>query len=425
MQMDLPYKLMNPKQRDLLVGAYLEAGWSQSAIAGIFGCEESTVSGWVKSLRKNRIIHEETRVADYGAELEWVEQSMRSRPHEQKFCDERRIRAGINPDEMDCVVVPANIGNRKPKDSPELRELRLRIVARFAAYELYRYLANKPDAVVGVSFGRSMELMVGYIERIMAQMPPRLSRQFARVKVFNLSPDFGVDAISITSADDSFHPFRYCASSLAVRLALALRTTGLVHNTLPGWIPVTRDATKRDLEGLRRRTLTLFGRYAAWSEIYGESPDAPGGLIRSADLLITGIGSVQSTRTYLALTGWGAEQSFIEASLNNAAGDISSCLLPKSGKPIADLPLALSFIGPTLEDFVEVGKSARKSGHGGVMVLAAGREKSDALDAALGLHPNRLVIDTALCTAWAGEPGPGGADHTDLSLGEGAPSRSN
>ena len=114
------------------------------------------------------------------------------------------------------------------------------------------------------------------------------------------------------------------------------------------------------------------------------------GLIRSADLLITGIGSVQSTRAYLALTGSGAERSFIEASVNNAAGDMSACLLPKSGKPITDLPLALSFMGPTLKYVVEVGKSARKSGHGGVMVLAAGREKCDALNAILGLghQPN-------------------------------------
>jgi hypothetical protein len=311
-------------------------------------------------------------------------------------------------------------GKREPRPPKVLGEdvradCHLRAVAHVVARRLRRFLSENPaGSIVGCSFGYGIEMVVSQFEWEMRDemSNPRRRGAFRKMREATFFPcmgDFGVDREALGISRVQARPLRYCASAHALRLARAVGSDRLVDTRLPGWIPIARSMSVKQLRRRRALFWKVHSEYGNFDRIFGRGdsvgvpdPRKPP-LIRSCHVLLTSCGSNSAILEYLRVTSGeiAAGSGIVSQSLRNSVGDMSCLILPRGGYPAgsnSEPALMDAFIGPRLRDFRQVSAAARVSpGKLGVVVLAIGAHKAATILSIVSSSlANLVVIDVDL-----------------------------
>lgn len=424
----------NRDRRDLVIGSYYQDGLSNQEIADIVHLSPGEVSRALARLRAASLL-QTTITVNYGSEYSWVEEQRRNVKLEEKL--QRAFRLGSDKEEQSTKadhiwVVPGKIAGyansrkisetsndhaaRSEEQDQKALDLNTRLAARFAAEKLLLYLekkiAWKQPVTIGISWGNTLNLFTEEFVRLHRQKFESEIHKFNDITIFNMTGDLR-GSEEIDPNDSRTLSLRYWSSLLATKLAQALKAKRVLC-PLPGWIPLGDDLiTTEELKECYKMGHRFFLRYDGYKKIFSgidrtEQAYVLQGLLADADVLITGIGSDHSLKARLKYMGLFSsrdgkpEHPLVKEALTNAVGDISGVVLPKGGyrnRDTREPALTNAFIGPRLRDFKHVWKGAneKESGRLGVLAIAAGAEKAEAVKAALDSYViNQLVIDTSL-----------------------------
>ncbi|MBI2297661.1 MAG: hypothetical protein HYU66_01695 [Armatimonadetes bacterium] len=379
------------RERDLLIAWYHAAGLSGTRIAELLHVDASEVSRRLGVLRD---AHELTapRLNISLTERLQVAALARNVDLERDLAGELGMTSGDR-----LWVVPA-----EPLGDPETH---LDVVARQAAVKLLDYLLDRARmgkrVTIGVSWGRTVYHVVDEVGRLVDGLPQE-QRSLLResCQVFHLAGD---TRFSKAAEEHGTTTLRHWASAVAAALAKALGECACTRFDLPGWLPVGVDDGVDTLGQRREQVLATFNLYPAFQEVY-----RAGGLLESADVLISSVGAIDHLREQLESTerlpGTVGPRSLMRTMFErDVVGDIAGVMLPRGGY-CAGSPgppgLALSFIGAELRTLQAVAQSAGRDGRMGVLAVASGATKAPAvLAAAKSGVVSHCVVDLLLAEA--------------------------
>ena len=361
-----------------MVGYYHSKGQSNADIAQLIGASQVEVSRSLSRLREADRLRAIIEFDRSDEEQRWLESQIRSTALEEEIRNRFWWPKSVDND----IIVVNRAGNEDTTASA---------IASFAAQRLLSFLEEKPDAKVGVSFGKMIWLLAQELAIEMDRRGRKVS--FPEVTVFNLSGDMLFEREPAPEDPTSISLRQsYWSTALTESIAASLGCQRSICN-IPSFMPVSKADLESDAIGSRRKQFDqVFNCYKSYQ--------VNKSLLQHADMLITSVGNAQNLEKQLATTGRlsilpGGTIDALEAA--GLVGDISGIPIWKNGPETDKSQISNTVLGFDLEALRAVSNNYINTPNTrGVMVLSAHQYKASAIRALLQHYKivTQLILDS-------------------------------